>query len=217
MICVPLFLAVVLASPLTAQTVSAVNGNIVFTDATGRSSRVTESNSDSDPGLSFDGRSVVFVRETPNHKVDTGMGDVEETELWIARLDRKEAPRRVLVGHPGNVLPGPGMVLAGFSNPQFSPDGRRVYFMAAAWATSAAIHMLDLKAGTTVFLFPGLGVEVIKGGKYRGFLIGTKNPVTEDRGRDTAYWLLDPNGKEVKRIGEREDDLARFKGTSGLR
>ena len=161
--------------------------------------------------MSFDGQLVVFVRATPDRKVDTGLGDIEETELWIARVDHSDEPRRVLVGRPGTFTPGPDMVLAGFGAPQFSPDGGRIYFTAATWATAAAIHALDLRTGRTTFLFPGLDVEVIRRGKYRGFLIGTKDPITEDRGRITVYWLPDPDAREVRRIGETQAELTRFK------
>jgi hypothetical protein len=103
------------------------------------------------------------------------------------------------------------MVMAGLAEPHFSPDCQRVYFSAATWATSAAFHVLDLKTGETKFLYPGLGIEVIQTGRYKGFLIGTKDPIIEDRGRITVYWLLDAGGNEVMRIGETEADLARFR------
>lgn len=112
------------------------------------------------------------------------------------------------------VLPlGPDMVMAGLAEPQFSPDCQRVYFSAATWATSEAYHVLDLKTGETKFLYAGLGIELVQTGKYKGFLIATKNPIIEDRGRTTVYWLLAADGSEVKRIGETEADLARFRKT----
>ena len=90
--------------------------------------------------------------------------------------------------------------------PEGGPD-RACWELIAA----AAIHVLDLQTGKTRFLYPGLNIEVISTGKYKGFLIGTKDPIIEDRGRTTVYWLLDADGKEVRRIGETEADLARFR------
>jgi len=49
--------------------------------------------------------------------------------------------------------------------------------------------MLDLITGKTTFLFPGLTVEIIKAGEFKGFLIGEKDPITRNRGRITVYWL----------------------------
>ncbi len=55
-------------------------------------------------------------------------------------------------------------------------------------------------------------MEVIRAGGHQGFLIAVKNPLTPDRGRIVVYWLLDPDGKEVRRIGETEPDVVRFRG-----
>lgn len=71
--------------------------------------------------------------------------------------------------------------------------------------------MLDVPTGNVKPLFPGADIEVIGTGKYRGFLIGTTDPLTENRGRILVQWLLDPHGKPVKRIGENDSGLDRFK------
>ena len=204
--------AVVFAMPLLAQSVSAVNGNVEFTDNRGSTRQITAGHSDSDPSLSFDGRQIVFVRHTANN---TGI-EADWTELWIARVDGTKAARRVLVGHPGDFTPGPTMLLAEFSKPQFSPDGQRVYFTSAAWATSSAIHVLDLRTGKSTFLFAGVDVDVIQHGRYSGFLIGTTDPLTKG-GRITVYWLLDADGRRVKRIGNSETDLMEFRKLAATR
>jgi hypothetical protein len=201
------------APVVLCQTTSEVDKNILFTDANGRKSEITSAHLDSEPNLCGDRRNVVFVRSTPNRKTDPGLGDMELTELWIAQTDRKQPPRRVFVGHPGSFTPGPGIVMAGFAGPKFSPDCQRVYFSAATWATSAAFHFLDLKTGETKFFFAGLDFEVIQTGRYKGFVIATENPIIDDQGRTTVYWLLDADGREVKRIGETEADLAQFRET----
>jgi len=202
--------AVVIAMPLLAESVSAVNGNVVFTDNRGTTKQITAGHSDSDPSLSLDGRQIVFVRHTANN---TGI-ETDWTELWIAHLDGTEAPSRVLVGHTGDLTPGPTMLLAGFSKPQFSPDGQRVYFISAGWATSSAIHVLDVRTGKSTFLFAGLDVDVIQHGPYSGFLIGTTDPLTKS-GRIIVYWLLDAGGRRVRRIAE--SDLMRFRKPTATR
>jgi Tol biopolymer transport system component len=204
------FFALMFAPAIVCQTVSEVHGNIVFNDADGRSSEITSDHMDSEPNLCHDHRKIVFIRSTPSRKTDTGLGDMELTEIWIAQTDGKQPPRRLLVGHEGGFVPGPNMVMAGLEEPQFSPDCQRVYFSATTWATSVAFYVLDLKTGQTKFLYAGLGIEVVQSGKYKGFLIATKDPIIEDRGRTAVYWLLGPDGSEVKRIGETEADLARF-------
>jgi hypothetical protein len=58
------FVAVMFAPALVCQTVSMVDGNIVFTGANGRSSEITSDHVDSGPNLCGDRRKVVFVRST---------------------------------------------------------------------------------------------------------------------------------------------------------
>jgi hypothetical protein len=206
--CLGLFLLMALFAH--SQSVSERQGRIFFTDQQGVRKAITNGNLDSQPSLSFDQQQVVFVRRVPGRTVDTGV-----TELWIASVDGSKPPRRVLSG--GKFIDAPDSIVLGFRNPQFSPHAARVYFETDLWAVAAAIKMLDLATGNTKLLFPGLGVDVIGTGTYRGFLIGVKDPLVEDRGRTMVYWLLDPDGKEVTRIGETESDLGRFKGAHGIR
>lgn len=163
------------AAPAHAQSVSAKDGNIVFAGQNGPPRQITTSHLDYDPSLSFDNRHVVFVRRTHDHMIKTFRAPVDGNELWIASADGSSAPRRVLVGHPGGFKIGPKMVLADLVAPQFSPDGKRIYFVAGIRATEAAIYMLDLASGKATFLYSGLGMEVIKAGERRGFLIGVKS------------------------------------------
>jgi hypothetical protein len=186
----------------SAQSVSERNGRIFFADQNGVEKPITNGNLDSQPYLSFNSQKVVFVRRKPSVGAGTGM-----SELWIAFVDGSKQPQRILSGE--NYIEG--SIAPGFQNPKFSPEATRVYFEANGWATAAAIKVLDVATGKTKLLFAGLGVDVIRTGQYRGFLIGIKDPITQDRGRIMVYWLLDPNGKEVMRIGETDSDLDRFK------
>ena len=164
------------AATAPAQSVSERNGRIIFTGKNGVDKSITNGNLDSQPRLSFDKRQIVFVRRTPGQTAETGAGDVEKTELWLAYVDDSRPPKRLLTG--GQFIEGPNanIVIASFAGPQFSPDGTRIYFAAIAYATQGAILELDLATEKTTFLFPGLGKEVITTGKYRGFLIGEKTP-----------------------------------------
>jgi len=213
---ISLSLVVFAVAMASAQSVSERNGRIFFTDQNGVEKPITNGNLDSQPHLSFDKRQIVFVRKTPGQTAETGSGDVDKTELWIAPVDGSKEPTRVLTGGDFIEEPNLNIVIAGFSNPQFSPDATWIYFKASAWATAFEIMMLDVPTGNTKPLFPGLEFEVIGTGKYRGFLIGTTDPLTDNRGRIRVYWLLDPNGKAVKRIGENESDLVRFKRRYGI-
>jgi hypothetical protein len=77
-------------------------------------------------------------------------------------VDSSKPPRRVLSG--GKFIDAPDSIVLGFRHPQFSPDARRIYFETDLAAVAGAIQMLDLATGRTEFLFPGLGVDVIRTG-----------------------------------------------------
>lgn len=89
-----------------------------------------------------DGR-VAFVRATPGRLVSTSLGDEQVTELWVANADGSHA-RRLLTGASGDSVE---RTIAAMSSPQFSPDGRRIYFLSRAWVTSDAVHAVDVATG----------------------------------------------------------------------
>jgi hypothetical protein len=203
--------AFIFTAPLSAQSASAKDGNIYFTRKDGRTLQITSSGLDSDAHLSSDQRLVVFVRTTPSLKIDTGIGETQENELWIAETSDIPAPRRVLVGHAGGYNADGDLVLAGFGSPQFSPDARRIYFEAQTWVTSSSFRVLDLSSGKVRYLYNGGGIEVLQKGKYAGILIAFKEIPRVRPGRVFRYWLLDPDGKDIGEIGENESDVSEFK------
>jgi dipeptidyl aminopeptidase/acylaminoacyl peptidase len=146
--------------------------------------------------LSPDGRFVASVRPTPGRLIDTALGDMEATELWISRVDGSEA--RMLVR--GVYSDSPKKTIAGISAPRFSPDGRRIYFLSSAWITSRAIHVIDVKSGREHFLCAGNSLEVIPRGKYTGHLIVNRHRYFLGGGSYDWFWLLTPEGKEIDPI-----------------
>ncbi len=193
------------------QSVAVKDGNVFYTVRDGRTLQIISSGLDSDPHLSRDHQRVVFVRRTPSLKIDTGVGDTSENELWIASTSGRQPPRRVLVGHAGGFKTDHNLVLAGFFSPQFSPDGNRIYFGADTWATSASFRMLDLASGRVRFLYAGLGLEVLQTGQYAGHIIALKIVPSMMAARIFRYWLVDPNGRDVGEIGESASVVEQFK------
>jgi hypothetical protein len=172
-------LALLAVTPaVLGQTVVVKDGNVTYVTKDGRNTQITSAGLDSDARLSLDQKLVVFVRRTPTLKIDTGTGEADLNELWIADTAGKEPPKRVLTGHSGGFTIGDNLVLAGFRQPQFSPDGTRIYFAAQTWATTDSFRMLDLNAGRVHFLFAGYSLEVLKTGHYAGPL----------RSLDTGFW-----------------------------
>jgi len=181
------------------------NGNIWFKDAAGKESELTRSGKDSDPCVSQDGRSVVFVRDTPEQKVETGAGEVPATELHLVSVaDKKD---EVLV--KGKSDDDMKKMLGGLFRPHFSPDGRVIYFNSAAWATSGSVQRFSLDSRQVKFVIDGDCEGVIPGGKLAGKLLVVRSLIKHDKkgesmGRDVYLWLVAADGKPVREIGQAE-------------
>lgn len=186
-----------------AQIVSVQNGDVFIAAQNGSPTQVTKSGRDSDPALSPDGQRIVFARATPERKVSTGSGD-ETSELWLVQADGTK-PLRILEPRAAENME---QVLAKISRPQFSADGRRIFFETTAYATSQAVHMLDLTTRKEHFVCAGDDLEVLRSGKYRDHLLVQQHRYFIGGGSYDWYWLLRPNGKEVGPVGE---DPANFK------
>jgi hypothetical protein len=206
-----------------AQEVEEHEGSIFFVGPDGSRKQLTASGLDSQPSLSFSGRRMVFVRDTPDLKIETGLpgpgGSCCHTnnELWIADVESKQTPRRILRGHAGGFRIGPQLVLANFNSPQFSLDGSLVFFETGTWATDGAIYSLNLTTGFLRLLYVGVDFQVIRSGKYKGYIIGPKN-MPHYETHTHLYWLFDPHGKILRQIGDGGPfALMTFKAENGIR
>src|SRR3954470_3772875 len=133
------FLCIAAAVPAFAQTVSVKDGNIQFTDKSGKTTALTSSGRDSNPVLAPDGKWIAFVRKVDGKKIATGSDEVEPTELWQVRVDGKEPTMLVRCRDSEK----PESVIGAFENLQFSTTGKLLYFVTPAWATSGAVHVVD--------------------------------------------------------------------------
>jgi Tol biopolymer transport system component len=120
-----------------AQTVSVKDGNIQFTDKSGKTSALTSGGRDSTPVLAPDGKWVAFVRKVEGKKIASGSDEMEPTELWQVRVDGKE-PTLLVRCRDSEKMES---VIGGFDSLQFSTDGKLLYFVTPAWATSGAVHV----------------------------------------------------------------------------
>ncbi len=140
-----------------------------------------------------DGR-VAFIRPTPDHMVSTSLGDAQATELWIADADGSHA-RRLVSGAAADSVE---RAVAAMSSPQFSLDGRRIYFLSRAWVTSDAVHVVDVATGEEHFVAPGNSLAIIPRGALAGCLLVGQHRYRKDA--DGSYdwtWLLGSDGHEI--------------------
>ena len=209
--------------------VSEKNGNIFITDKKGQTKQLTFSGKDSQPSLSPDEKTVVFVRNTPDKKIKVNMGqkdEVEANEIWIIDADGKN-PKLVIEAGKESLTPK-GMeahrlakekgieapkgkeltiTLAKLSSPQFSPDGKLLYFMSMRWVTSDAIHIMNLNNKFVCFVTDGNSLEVIKKGKYTGHLIVKKHRYFLGGGSYDWFYLLSNYGIENAPLGETDKNF----------
>jgi hypothetical protein len=199
-------LALAFSGQAHAQKVSVQNGNVCISSASGENRTLTSSRHDSEPVLSPDGKWIVFVRTIPEKNISTGAGDAPVTELWQIRVDGKD-PTALVRSKESSKME---TLLAGFSKPQFSTNGKLVYFLSEAWATSAALHVVDTTNAKEHFVCPALEFEVVPSGQYRDCLLVQQHRYFIGGGTYDWLWLLRPDGNEVGPVGENTEN---FKAT----
>lgn len=91
----------------------------------------------------------------------------------------------------------PKKTLYSFSNLKLSQDAKTLYFETAAWATSSAIHSLDISSHKSNYITNGGLVCVVGGGEYQGNLIVQQHRYFVQGGSYDYLYLYDPKGKEV--------------------
>jgi hypothetical protein len=199
-----LSLVLLFAQPaVAAPSVKAVGGNIVLLDK-GASHQLTKSGHDSDPVLSPDGKLVVFFRATGGESLadcSGGLYEARRGELWSVSRDGRDARKLAGIHAAKDVRNS----LCAFHDKQFSSDGRLLYFLTPAWATSDAVHVFDLTTGRERFVVDGNGLTVLARctePDYRDKLVVERHKYFAFGGSYDWLWLVDVSGKEIGPVGE---------------
>lgn len=196
------------STPAAAQTILNRGGDLFFRARCDLPSvRITDEGRDSQARLSPDGRLIVFVREARRDSVNTAQGRVPASSIWIIRTDGGGI--RELVRARSDTTPE--RALAVFQVPQFSPDSKRIYFLSSAWATSGAVHAVDIASGAQRYLVPGNSLEVAATGPYAGHLLVEQHRSFIARGSYDWVWLITPEGREVGPLTDSPDELQEFR------
>jgi hypothetical protein len=178
-------------------------GNI-FIERGGSKTKLTASEMDVDPVLSPSGAFVVFTRQGRGRRPDEPdqfcPTEPRNDELRRINVDGSD-DRLLLKGRGGD----PEHQLCDFKSKQFSSDGRRLYFLTPAWATSDALHVYDLRLGEDHFVLPANDLLVLNfcRGKCKDHLVVLSHRYFLFGGSYDWYWLYDPTGKkELGPLGE---------------
>ena len=99
-------------------------------------------------------------------------------------------------------------LLCDFTNKQFDSTGRLLYFETPAWATSDAIHVLDMTTRKERFFAPGNSLLVLatcKDEQYRDDVVASEHRYFVFGGSYDWTFLFTPSGKEVGPVSDSED------------
>jgi len=119
-----------------------------------------------------------------------------------ATYDENSSYVVLLKNQPSN---DPSQNLSGFSNLFLSPDNKTLYFQTEAWATSNAIHSIDIATKKVSYVAPGEIACVVLTGEFQGDLIVQQHRYFVQGGSYDNLWLFDPTGKELGIVSEDTD------------
>jgi len=134
------------------------------------------------------GNIVFYINGTPEDAKNGGGGS--EIELRNMKTSRSEI---LLKATPSDE---PKDNLGGFSRLRLSPDSKTLFFQSMAWATSDAIHSLDIASKKTQFVTDGTLVCIVGAGEYQGHLIVQQHRYFVQGGSYDFLYLYDVSGKK---------------------
>ena len=150
-----------------------------------------------------DGYSFIIVDTLKPLEMGSGNGDTTNNELWLKNEKTGEKKLLVACRDAKDVK----NEICDIRNPQFSLDRSEVFFESSAWATSGAIHSVEVKTGKERFVCDGNDLRVVDAGPYKGDLITVKHKYSKDPegGSYDHYFVVDSRGKELVDLGEELD------------
>ena len=166
--------------------------------------RLTNSGHDSEPVASPDGSVVVFLRATGKPALQdcsAGGDQAKPVALWSVNSDGSNA-HPLLQIHGGQDI---RTVVCAFADKQFNSNGTLLYFSTPAWATSGAIHVLDMRSGQEHLFVDGDGLHVLaacRDPKYRDDIVISQHRYFVFSGSFDWSWLYTPAAREVGPLGD---------------
>lgn len=141
-------------------------------------------------------RGAVIVREgsaAPD-------GRAEPRAVWVSDVRRDKLCYRKLLS--GRRSDNARRNLLGLDHPVFSLDGGLLYVLADAWATSAALHQVDVRTGAERFVIDANSVAVVRTGPHRGLLLVSRHKDTRGPAAPAhdPVDLIRPDGQVVLTI-----------------
>lgn len=135
------------------------------------------------------GKTVYYIMKMPGTDAN---GD---PNLVIEEAKNENTSFRILLTpHPSH---DPQQNLTSFSHLALSPDANTLYFETSAWATSHAIHAINLLTRGVFYVTSGEIACLVLGGEYQGHLIVEQHRYFIQGGSHDDLYLYDPAGKQI--------------------
>lgn len=199
-ICFDALIILTLATGTTraGDRVQSTDGRIVIEDSAGHRTAITDTGLDSDPWLSPDGRTVVFIRQSPD--------DMFRTAVYAIALPSRTI--RLLYAGPARYE---GRESVYFGRPELNDSGDTLFLLSKEHATEGALIAIDLASSQVRLISDDVvGYDVVACPAYRGDLILLKRALDILRHPYHLYWLYSPSGDELQLAGPEGLDLERL-------
>jgi len=178
-----------------ADRVSAENGKIVLEDSSEQKTVLTQTGRDSEPWMSPDGRTVVFVRLSP-----------EDFRTPVYEIDIRTRTEKLLYAGPAKYQ---GRESSYFGRPELNESHDKLFLISNEGATQGALLSIQLANGQVKWISDHVvGYDVIEcPKKYRGDLIVLKRHEEDVLGRPYfLYYLYSAAGLDLGLAGAGELD-----------
>ncbi len=153
----------------------------------------TDSDSDSD-----DNGGVIDPVTGQTMEPDDDKNDDYASQIWI--YDVKSKKERLLV-KDNFACQNPEKQMLDPQQLHFSPDSKKLYFIATGWVTSGALHVVNVDGKNEHYLIPANEFSIIPKGQYKGDIIAWEHRYFEAGGSYNWYWLYLPSGKQIGPLG----------------
>lgn len=188
-----LFLLVLLTGiGRAADRVGAEGGRIVFEDSSGQKTALTQTGLDSDPWISPNGRTVVFLRHSAE--------EVFRTSVY--EIDMRTRTLRLLYGGPAKYQ---GRESSYFGRPEVDESRETLYMLSKEYATEGALISVQLANGQVKLISDHVvGYDIIVCPRYLNDLILLKRQDDILDHPFHLYWLYSPSGQKLRLAGSEQ-------------
>jgi TonB family protein len=187
-----LLLVFVIRSSGATDRVVAKDGRIVAQGSSGQTTVLTQTGLDSDPWLSPDGRTLVFLRHLA--------ADVFRTSVY--KIDMRTRTLSLLYGGPVKYR---GRESSYFGRPELDEPQETLFLLLKDYSTEGSLIAIRVANGRTKLISDHVvGYDVVECAKDRGDLVALKRHQNILGAPYFLYWLYSPSGDEMGLAGAEE-------------